>query len=165
MDNKFLCVMAGYDKNTENKLSCLQNKLFECGFIGEQTNNIPQHITLGTYEVSRENEIRELIKKVSDKTNPFNITFNHIGIFGGSEVLFVAPDPNRELLDLKEYFGPSHNWTPHTTMLIDKAEIIYEALPIVANEFTAFDGWVENIYLYEFWPTRYISQETMRDNL
>lgn len=156
---KFLCVMAGYDKNTETLLAKLQNNLYENGYIGEQTKNLPQHITLGTYEVSWEREIKELIKEVSNKTKPFSITFNHIGIFGGSEVLFIAPDPNRSLLDLKENFGESYNWTPHTTMLIDKSNIICKALPLIANEFHAFEGHIENIYLYEFWPTRYICHE------
>jgi 2'-5' RNA ligase len=156
---KFLCVMAGYDINTEKQLAELQNHLFENGFIGKQTKNLPQHITLGTYEVSREIEVRELIKNVTYKVKPFSITFSHIGIFGGSEVLFIAPDPNRALLDLKENFGESYNWTPHTTMLIDKPDVIYRALPFVAHDFKGFEGRIESIYLYEFWPTRYICHE------
>jgi 2'-5' RNA ligase len=156
MENKILCVMAGYDKNTENLLTSLQNKLFKDGYIGEQTKNLPHHITLGTFDISREMEIRELIKEVSNNTNPFSITFNHIGIFGESKVLFVAPDPNRALLDLKEKFEESYNWTPHTTMLIDKPEIIYKAMPLIASEFRAFEGRIENIFLYEFWPSRFI---------
>jgi hypothetical protein len=46
MKDKFLCVMAGYDDNTENKLSDIQNKLYEKGFVGNHTKNLPQHITL-----------------------------------------------------------------------------------------------------------------------
>jgi 2'-5' RNA ligase len=148
--------MAGYDLDTEKRLANLQHKLFENGFHGEQTKDIPLHITLGTYDITKEKEIADLVKAVAHKTKPFSITFSHVGIFGGSKVLFIAPDTNRELLDLKENFGESYNWTPHTTMLIDKPEIIYSGIPIIANEFEAFEGQVESIYLYEFWPTRFI---------
>ena len=79
-----------------------------------------------------------------------------MGIFGGSSVLFIAPDPNRGLLELKERFGDSYNWTPHTTMIIDKPENVIKALPLVMNEFTAFSGKVTSLHLYEFFPTRHI---------
>lgn len=70
--------------------------------------------------------------------------------------MFVAPDPNYELIELKERFGDSYNWTPHTTMLIDNPDTIYKALPLVMNEFSAFDGKVTSLHLYEFFPTRHI---------
>lgn len=161
MDNRFLCVMAGYDSNTERRLADIQQLLNRYGYAGEQTKNLPQHITLGSFHVEKENEIKTIIKAVAKNTGSFEITFNHIGIFGGSKVLFIAPDPNRELLDLKENFGTSYNWTPHTTMLIDKPEIIYQALPIIAGQFEAFSGNIDTLYLYEFWPLRFICKETL----
>lgn len=136
-------------------------ELYKKGYDGEHTKDLPQHITLGTFRVSQEMEIRELLKKVAAKTEAFTITFNHVGIFGGSKVLFIAPDLNRKLLELKENFSDSHNWTPHTTMLIDKPNIIYQALPIVADKFEAFEGYINYIYLYEFWPTRFICSEKL----
>lgn len=161
MDKKFLCVMAGYDANTESVLSDLQKRLYESGYVGEHTKNLPQHITLGSFETSREMELKELIKAAAERTKAFPITFNHIGIFGGSKVLFIAPDINRKLLELKENFGPSYDWTPHTTMLIDHPETIYRALPVIADHFKAFEGRIENLYLYEFWPTRFIAEEEL----
>lgn len=162
MDNKFLCVMAGYDKNTELLFSNMQKDLYAKGFTGKQTKDIPQHITLGTYEVSRELEISNLVKAVVNQIKSFKITFNHIGIFGGSEVLFIAPDTNKDLLDLKEKFGSSYNWTPHSTLLIDKPEVICQAIPSVTSNFKAVEGYIEYIYLYEFWPTRFICSERLR---
>jgi 2'-5' RNA ligase len=154
--DKFLCVMAGYDDNTEKQLSDIQNKLYEKGFVGKHTKDLPQHITLGTFPMNKEGEVVNLLKKVAKETRQFEITFNHIGIFGGSEVLFIAPDTNYSLLKLKENFGESFNWTPHTTMLIDEAENIIRAIPIVAEYFQSFQGRVQTIHLYEFWPTRHI---------
>jgi 2'-5' RNA ligase len=156
MDNKFLCIIAGYDDKTEQLLADLQNNLYAHGFIGEHTKNLPQHITLGTFEITKEVEMINLVKEVASNTKSFSISFNHVGVFGGSKVLFIAPDPNKALLDLKENFGESFSWTPHTTMLIDQPEIIYEALPILLEDFRSFVGRVEYLHLYEFWPTRHI---------
>lgn len=156
MEDKFLCVMAGYDEPTEKELVALQRKLYDKGYVGEHTKGIPQHITLGTFEVSREREIKELVKAVSESTEAFHITFSHIGLFTGGKVLFIAPDMNRELLELKEKFGESRGWAPHTTMLIDEPEVIHKALPVVVENFKSFEGRIECIYLYEFWPTRFI---------
>ena len=70
--------------------------------------------------------------------------------------MFVAPDTNYKLLELKERFGDSYDWTPHTTMIIDDPDTIFEALPLVMKEFTAFEGKVTSLHLYEFFPTRHI---------
>lgn len=157
MDNKFLCVMVGYDDATENYLAEIQQKLYDKGYTGEHTKNLPQHITLGTFEVEREEELKELVCKVAQEMKAFPITFNHVGVFGGARVLFIAPDTNQSLLELKRKFGDNHGWTPHTTMLIDLTERIYEAMPIVMEEFQAFEGKVTSLHIYEFWPTRFIS--------
>ena len=156
MSNKALYIMAGYDDKTEKYLANIQNKLYENGFIGTHTKNLPQHITLGSFPIDKEDELKNLLQELSKQINPFEITFNHIGIFGGSNVLFVAPDPNYELIELKERFGDNYNWTPHTTMLIDNPDTIFKALPLVMNEFSAFDGKVTSLHLYEFFPTRHI---------
>ncbi len=154
MTEKFLCVMACYDSETEEHLAGLQNRLYENGFCGTHTKGIPQHITLGTYPVEKEAEVAELVKKVAEWTVEFPVVFNHLGIFQGGEVLFVAPCVSKALLELQENFGKDLGWTPHTTMLIDAPEIIRKALPIVQEPFVAFGGRVTSICLYEFWPTR-----------
>lgn len=156
MEKKILCVMAGYDNDTERYLAALQNRLYEKGFLGTHTRNLPQHITLATFPVEKESELVDLVTQASHEIKPFAITFNHIGLFGGSKCLFVAPDPNDGLFRLQERFGKSHNWTPHTTMLIDEPEVVFAALPFLAEDFRAFHGLVQNIHLYEFWPTRHI---------
>ena len=156
MADKILCVLAGYDDETEARLSALQNTLYEQGFVGPHTKNLLQHITLGTFQSSDEEMLRKTMAQAAAACPAFDVTFNHIGIFGGSQVLFVAPDGNHPLLQLKEHFGPSFNWAPHTTMLMDQPEVIYQALPTLAAHFKAFQGKVTGIHLYEFWPTRHI---------
>lgn len=156
MSDKALYIMAGYDDKTEKYLANIQNKLYENGYIGTHTKNLPQHITLGSFPTDKEEELKQQLQELSKQIKPFDITFNHVGIFGGSSVLFIAPDPNRELLELKERFGDSYNWTPHTTMIIDKPENVIKALPLVMDEFTAFNGQVKSLHLYEFFPSRHI---------
>ena len=154
--DKFLCVMAGYDDATERYFSGIQNELYQKGFVGTHTKELPQHITLGSFPCTAEAAAALQVKAAMAEAAPFEITFSHIGLFGEAKVLFIAPDINRELLVLKEHFGGSQDWTPHTTMLIDEPEVVFSALPLVAARFRAFSGRVERLHLYEFWPTRHI---------
>ena len=156
MENKFLCLMAGYDNDTENHLACIQKKLYAAGLTGQHTKNIPQHITLQTYPPAQEAEVVQILQKIAAKTKAFDVCFSHIGIFTGGKVLFIAPDKDIGLIALKEKLGSSFDWTPHTTMLIDEPENILTAVPLVMKEFSSFNGKVTCLHLYEFWPTRHI---------
>lgn len=161
MDKKFLCVMAGYDDETEKALSGLQNKLYEAGFSGVQTKDIPMHFTLGTYDTDREEELKERLKKVAETTDSFDVSFNNLGLFRMPEndVLFLSPSASKEMLLLKDNFLDTkdfYKWTAHTTLLIDKPDVIRDALKLVMDEYRHVDGKVNTIYLYEFWPTRHI---------
>ena len=97
-----------------------------------------------------------VLKNQCTKTASFDVTFNHVGIFGGGKVLFIAPDCKKALLDLKEVFGTSYGWTPHTTVIIDESDVILKSLPIVMNHFASFAGKITTLYLYEFFPARHI---------
>ncbi len=156
MENKFLCLMAGYDDETEAHLAGIQQKLYAAGLTGQHTKNIPQHITLQTYPTDREEQLKQLLPKIAAEAAAFDVCFSHIGIFTGGKVLFIAPDKDADLIGLKEKFGPSFDWTPHTTMLIDEQERIQKALPMVVEGFSSFNGRVTCLHLYEFWPTRHI---------
>ena len=163
MENKALYILAGYDDPTERRLAGIQDNLYSQGFIGTHTKNIPQHITLGSFPLDQETRLVDLVRKIAKTTAPFTVAFNHIGIFAGGKVLFIAPDISRALLELKERFGPSRGWTPHTTMLIDEPEIILKALPEVIKSFSAFEGTVSSLHLYEFFPTRHILSVKLRN--
>lgn len=160
--DKRLYVLAGYDEETEARLSTLRQRLIDAGFIGTQTPDIPQHITLGSFDVSMEEELKARLRLVCSRTGRIQVSFSHLGIFGGSRVLFVAPNANPRLLQLKEEFGDSFHWTAHTTMLIDEPDKVFRALPMIAREFAPFCGYVNSLYLYEFFPKRFISREMLR---
>ncbi|MBQ8617380.1 MAG: 2'-5' RNA ligase [Clostridia bacterium] len=156
MADKALYILAGYDQETEDRLNGIQSQLYTQGFTGTHTKGIPQHITLGSYPVQKEQALIDALHQISRTTQSFEVIFNHVGIFGGCRVLFIAPDTSHQLLSLKENFGDSTGWTPHTTMLIDEKETILKALPIVMDAFASFSGKVTTLHLYEFWPTRHI---------
>jgi 2'-5' RNA ligase len=164
MKEKFLFVIAQYDKGTESRLKEIQMLLWNNGFVGKQTPNLPNHITLGSFDVSQEEVIKERVKLISKQIQSFEIKLNSIGLFG-LDVLFIAPSVNHELLNLQEHFNDNFadrlGWTAHTTMLIDDSKIIQRALPYVAENFTSFTGRIESISLYEFWPTRFILEEKL----
>ncbi len=155
MEDKALYIMAGYDDATEEHLAGIQRKLYDAGFVGTHTKNIPQHITLCSYPVEQEEKLKRKLRSVAARTRSFDVCFTHVGIFGGENVLFIVPDKNKKLIKLKETFGGgAYGWQPHTTMLIDEPENIREALPLVLDEFSPFNGKVTSLHLYEFWPTR-----------
>ena len=156
MADKALYVLAGYDNNTEAYLSGIQKKLYSEGFSGFHTKNIPMHMTLGSFPCDKEDELKALVQKTAEEVSAFDVTFNHVGIFGRAQVLFAAPDVSHNILSLKERFGDSTNWTAHTTFLIDAPEVIYKALPHAMEYFSAFGGKVTSLHLYEFFPTRHI---------
>ncbi|MEG0774768.1 2'-5' RNA ligase family protein [Clostridium sp.] len=164
MKERFLCIMAQFDKATEEKLSSIYKTLFEAGFVGNQTPNLPYHITLGTFELDKESELKELVRKVGSNTPKLQISFNHIGLFG-MEVLFVTPSISHELLNLQQKFNNNYAndlcWSPHTTIIIDEPAVIEKSIPIVAENFSSLSGYIESISLYEFWPTRFITEEKL----
>lgn len=164
MKDRFLCVLAQYDFDTEKKLNEIQKALREAGFVGKQTQGLPNHITLGTFDPAMENELKEQIKELARRTHKIKTSFNNIGLFG-MEVLFIAPSVTHELLDLQSKFNNNYaygsSWTAHTTMLIDNPDVIQKALPVAAENFTPFSGYIESISLYEFWPSRFILEERL----
>ncbi|MBR7020074.1 MAG: GNAT family N-acetyltransferase [Lachnospiraceae bacterium] len=160
---KQLYILAGYDDASEEILAGFQNILYDRGFVGTHTKNIPMHITLGSFPTDREEALKALLGKLSEEVDSFEVTFNHVGIFGGAHVLFAAPDMSDELLELKEKCSDSFHWTPHTTILIDEPDVIFRAAPYVINEFKPFVGRINSLHLYEFFPTRHIMSVTLRD--
>lgn len=163
MEEKHLYILAGYDDQTEKRLSDMQNRLYELGYTGVQTKDIPMHFTLGLFDTDQEEELKERLEKISGTFSSFDVSFSHIGLFKlpETEVLFVAPEVSKEMLALKDLFLDSKDkfsWSAHTTLLIDKPEEIQKALPVVMEEFSGFEGKVTGLYLYEFWPTRKISK-------
>ncbi len=161
MSEKILCVLAGYDDSTEECLSGIQNDLYARGFSGVQTKDVPMHFTMGTYDTTQEDELKERLRRIARTHDAFGAEFNHVGLFRlpANDVLFVAPEVSKEMLLLKDEFRDSKDkfsWSPHTTMLIDTPDVIRDATQIVLGKLPIPKGTVSTLYLYEFWPSRLI---------
>lgn len=161
---KFLCVMAQFDQQTEQRMHDVQEVLRQAGIVGKQTKNLPFHITLGIYDLHREKEIAQCVANACAGCGEFTLHFSGLGLFGLT-VLFFAPVVNRELLCLHGHFpGDSRDafiWTPHATLLIDEADTVLKALPLVDAHYAGFGARVESISLYEFWPGRCIENRRL----
>ncbi len=158
---KFLCVLAEYDRETQRRVEELRQRLCAAGFTGRQTQGIPHHITMGTFPIAEKETVRRLTKEAAAQNGPFSVNFSHLGVFGGGNVLFLAPDVNRELLACREHFGDSAAWTPHTTLLIEDPSEICRAMPLALEAFEEFRGRVESLSLYEFFPAGLICRYTL----
>ena len=164
MQDRFLYVMAQLDRETCEKIRRIDLLLHKLGIDVKRPPKVPYHITLGAFELHREEDIQKRVEEVCGRVPRFSITYNHIGLFG-LNVLFFGPDVNLELLTLQQPFKADrikdHEWTAHTTLMMDEPEVILKALPIVAEQFTGFHATVESVSLYEFWPSRFICQRPL----
>lgn len=163
MPDKFLCVIATFDDEASKQMKALDYLLKRADIRGKQTPDIPHHITLAYFDVSQEAEAKQLMSEVCTKTKSFNLNFSHIGLFG-LKVLFLAPNINQELLDLRRNFDVDNTeaWTAHATLLIDEPESIHKALDLISKEFQNMTATIQALHLYEFFPTRLIASYELK---
>jgi len=82
MSEKFLYLLATFDEKTTKQIKEIESIITKTGIVGNQTPNLPPHITLGSFNINQEDEILQLLQCISTKTNSFDLDFNHIGLFG-----------------------------------------------------------------------------------
>lgn len=157
--DQFLCMLAIYDRETQKILASCQNAILRAGFTGRQTMGIPFHVTLGTFGLDQREALERKLQGLT--MGPVDAYFNHIGMFEGQQVLFLAPDVTRELLALKEAFNSEAGWTAHTTMLIDDRANTLRAAEILGESFRRFTGKIERVGLYEFSPLRKLAEKSL----
>lgn len=161
MQEKLLYVMAQLDPVTCEKMRSIDRLLCKLGIEVKKPPKVPYHITLGSFPVSQEDQIKRLVEDVCKGVRRFSLSYNHIGLFG-LNVLFFGPDVNEQLLQLQQPFEEKrirlHDWTAHTTLMMDEPDVILRALPVVTEQFTSLHATVDSVSLYEFWPSRLITE-------
>ncbi|GHV06089.1 hypothetical protein FACS1894217_04100 [Clostridia bacterium] len=162
MADKRTYLLAVFDEDTQQRMAGYYEILTAKGLVGQQTKDIPYHFTLGDVETEREADIVEKTEEICANSTPIEFRMDHIGLFG-SNVLFLEPNMNFELLELqsKLFPGCGHGytpWTAHGTILLDEPDNILKAVPLLAQSFRAFASRIESVSIYEFFPTRYIGQ-------
>jgi len=162
MKGTFLCVMASFDPQTDEKLDVIRASLKQAGFKGRQSKNLPNHITLGIYEPDMEELLISRINEIADSFDSISLTLGNIGLFG-LRVAFIAPVVNHRLLEIHEALPSNEEpWSPHVTMLIEDDEVILKALPIIKESFIPFEATISSICLYQFKPTRFILKRELK---
>jgi len=162
MAEAFLTLMADLDDDSQQILSGWYEKLKNAGFTGVQTPGLPFHISMGCFSPDKEDAAVDEMKELAARFSPIPVHISHIGLFSGGKVLYAAPDMNpADLLDLHRAIQTetqeSFPWTPHCTILIDEAETIQKALPVLVEHFQPFTGRITKLHLCAFWPTREIA--------
>lgn len=162
MAEEILVLMADLDEESQRIMGGWYGKLHEKGFTGVQTPNLPFHITLACFALNKEQEVVEEMEELAKRFPAISVHMSHMGLFAGGKVLFAAPDMNpSELLSLRQAVKTekqeSFPWTPHSTILIDDAEKIQKALPVLVEDFKPFMGKITRLHLCAFWPTREVA--------
>ena len=162
--DKFLTVFAVFDDITQRKLKTLQDEVISLGCLGTQTMGIPFHISLGSFEVEREQELIAKIKEVCSQKGEFAISLNKVNHFG-NKVLFIEPEDSIKLRELHDLFDGNFAdglpWHAHTTIFCDREERVIEAKECLNNIFQPINAKITGIQMGEFFPTRMIIAEKL----
>ena len=162
MAEEILTLMADLDDDSQQILSKWYEELKKAGFTGVQTLDIPFHISMGCFALDKEKAVVEEMKKLATQFSTIPVHISHIGLVPGGKVLYAAPDMNpADLLNLRQAIQTQTQeqfpWTPHCTILMDEAETVQKALPILVEHFQPFRAKITKLHLCAFWPTREIA--------
>lgn len=162
MAEKFLTVYAILDEAAQQTMLGYRRALEAEGIIGTQTNDIPYHISIGSYPVGDEFMLRARMAAVCGQTEPFAVRLGNLGDFG-NHVLFAQPEHSDEILRLRGAFDNdypnSFPYCPHCTVLQDTQEHVLRAKALLENRFAPFTATVTGLELGEFFPTRRLLYE------
>lgn len=157
MAEKFLTVYAVLDDAAQKAMLHYRRMLEAAGVTGTQTNDIPYHISLGSYPVNSADMLRAQILDVCARCAPFPVHFAALDHFG-NRVLFARPEANGEIMRLRGVFDNDYPnafpYCPHCTLLQDTQEQVISARKLLEPCFAPLTATVTGIELGEFFPAR-----------
>ena len=161
---KQLYFLACFDRNTEEKMEYLRRRIREAGILDEQTPGLPPHLTLATFSMEKLDTGMDLLEKFKT-VDPFTVFFPSLGQFG-DRVLFLSPELNEDLKSFRDMVSGLEtnggiDWAPHVTLCISDREGIQKARSLSQDLFSPFEGTLEKVYLYEFWPTKLLGEAVL----
>ena len=162
--DKFLTVFAVFDSMTQHKLKTLQDEVISLGYLGTQTMDIPFHISLGSFKVEYEQELKAKIKEICSQKCEFEINLNKVNHFE-NRVLFIEPEVNLMLNELHRLFdgnfADGFPWHAHTTIFCGIEEQVIKAQERLNNIFKPVRAKITGIQMGEFFPTKMIIAEKL----
>ncbi|MDE6441145.1 MAG: 2'-5' RNA ligase [Clostridia bacterium] len=166
--DKFLTVFAVFDDATQQKLKTFQDKALSLGYPGTQTMGIPFHISLGSFKVEDELELKERIKEVCSQNHGFEINLNKVNHFN-NRVLFIEPEENIKLSCLHDLFdcnfADGFPWHAHATIFCGSEEQVIKAKECLKFIFKPLKAKITGIQMGEFFPTRMIIEENLLSDI
>ena len=166
MDKK-IYLLAELDNDTQQTIKKYEKIIYDNGFTGNQTKDIPYHITLGSYSIEYENYLKDLLDKINLKFSEISISYSGFGLFK-MDVLFLNPCMNKKLIELYDFVKEKSLYkdtdpAPHTTLFIDNPENMMKILPKIAGNFEKINGKIKYASLYEFFPIRFIKRTELKE--
>ena len=166
MDKK-LYILAELDNDTQNVIKKYEKIIFDNGFVGDQTKDIPYHITMGEYPIECENDLKILLDKIYLEYKEFNISYSGFGLFK-LNVLYLNPCMNIKLIELYNFVNKINSYkdndlSAHTTLYIDEPENVINILPKIVENSEKINGKIKYISLYEFFPKRLIKRIELKE--
>ncbi|MDE6201186.1 MAG: 2'-5' RNA ligase family protein [Clostridiales bacterium] len=162
--DKFLTVFAVFDDATQRALKAFQDKVLSLGYKGTQTMGIPFHISLGSFKVEDERELKARIKEVCSQYGEFEINLNKVNHFN-NRVLFIEPEENVKLRCLHNLFdnnfADGFPWHAHATIFCGDEEQVINAKQCLNEIFKPLKAKITGIQMGEFFPTRMIIEEKL----
>lgn len=160
MTDSRLYLMAELDADSQRAMEKYFSVVTAATGAGGAPPAIPYHVTLGAFEVDREEEAAALMERALPGRRQLELRLDHIGIFGDS-VLFIAPNATLELFELVRGFFPeactgSHMFAPHVTLYSGDAQSTFRAAQALAGAFVPGDARLTAVSLYQFPPSRFI---------
>lgn len=160
MTDSKLYLMAELDADSQRAMERCFSAITAVTGAGDAPPAIPYHVTLGAFELDREEEAVALMGRVLPGQRQLALRLDHIGIFGDG-VLFIAPNATVELFELVRRFFPdactgSHMFAHHVTLFSGDAETTFQAARALAGTFVPGDARLVAVSLYQFPPSRFI---------
>ncbi|MDE6659498.1 MAG: hypothetical protein K2K01_05240 [Eubacterium sp.] len=165
--DKFLTVFAVLDDVAQRELKTLQDRVLSLGYSGTQTMDIPFHISLGSFKVEDERELKVKIKEVCSQKYEFEINLNKVNHFN-NRVLFIEPEENIKLNCLHDLFDSNFAdgfpWHAHVTIFCGSENQVMETKKCLNDIFKPIKAKITGIQMGEFFPTRMIIKESFTND-
>lgn len=166
--DKYLCILAELDENTQDKLQIYKKIISETGFTNKQIDGVPYHITLNTYSVEHEEYLNKFLDEINNKFKQIDVVYTSLGLFG-LKIIYLNPAMNMKLIELYDFTKEKNNskfnvFAAHTTLFIGEPENTLKLLPIFTEKAFKISGKLKYISLYEFFPAKLIKRIELVDN-
>lgn len=163
-NDRFLTVFAVFDDKTQKTIHDWQEAIAQRGLAGSQSADIPFHISLGSFPVDMQDELLNRLRNAKQDFRPFELTLDSICTFG-DKVLYLQPSISTQITELHDRFAGNYAdglpFVAHSTVFMGAVDEVLRAKAVLQACFTPIRVTVTELWLCEFFPTRFIGKEKL----